>query len=63
MCNSSANSLLGIFLITLTEVFLSKHLETTEASPHWYPSHFESLAILNVLSLVNVLLFKYLKSP
>ena len=56
MCNSSANSLLEIFLflILLSEVFLTKNLETIEASERWYPSYFGSLAISNTL-LCNTL--------
>ena len=34
--------------------FLSKNLQTIEADPHWYPSYFGYLAILNVLSLKTV---------
>ena len=30
--------------------FLSKNLQTTEATPLWYPSYFGLLAILNALS-------------
>ena len=30
--------------------FLSKSLQTTEATPLWYPSYFGLLAILNALS-------------
>ena len=63
LCNSSANSLLEIFLlwIPLPEVFLLKLFyyyfikkiyiqHTIYASLRWYPSYFGSLAILNALS-------------
>ena len=42
LCSSSANSLFEIFLILipLSEVVLSKTIETIETRPFWYPSYF-----------------------
>ena len=51
-CNSSANSLAGIYSIPLLEAFLSKKLETIEASPCWYSSYFGFSAILNALHVI-----------
>ena len=72
MCNSSANYWFSKLIpvpvrVEVPEEFLSKKLQTNDASPCWYPSYLGLLAKLialsrNTLSEV-VLLDKYLKSP
>ena len=69
LCNFSANYLLEIilFLIVTPEDFSSKNLLAIKVSPHWYPSFFEFLPILNYLLhntlSATILLFQFLKSP